>query len=299
VQGNLIGVNAAGTAKLPNGNAGVFISNPTNLQGLASNGGGITPTDQASNNTIGGNSASGVNVISGNDAYGVIINAGASGTQVQGNLIGTNAAGTAAISNSYGVSITQATSTTVGGATANVRNVISGNLIQGVSLGQLSDGQTGGTGATVQGNLIGTDAAGTGNLGNGGDGVFVNVNSQSHIVNGNTIAFNGGNGILIPNTSPDGTNSAVQIDLQNNILNSNAKLGVDLGGDANTDGDGPTPNTPGVHTSGANLLQNKPELQSAGTVAMPSGTVDSRGVVVSAQGILGQWDLSECAQSDG
>ncbi len=61
--------------------------------------------------------------------------AGTSGTTVEGNLIGTNAAGTAAIANGGdGVEISGAYSNTIGGATASARNIISGNTTDGVEI---------------------------------------------------------------------------------------------------------------------------------------------------------------------
>ena len=80
VSGNFIGSNVSGTARIPNGVAGVAVI------------GG------ASNNTIGGTTAGAGNLISGNAGPGVSINrAGTNGNTVAGNLIGTNAAGTAAL----------------------------------------------------------------------------------------------------------------------------------------------------------------------------------------------------------
>ena len=88
LQGNYIGVNAAGTADLGNTNVGVQINN-------------------APGNTIGGTLAGAANVISGNDLGGIdITNSSASGNLLQGNLIGTDAFGTAALGNGFsGVSL--------------------------------------------------------------------------------------------------------------------------------------------------------------------------------------------------
>ena len=84
VEGNYIGTNATGTAAVAN-----------NIWRLSSN---------APNNTIGGTTAGARNVISGNcvvrcfhqRVYGF-------GNVVEGNYIGTNATGTAAVANQYGV----------------------------------------------------------------------------------------------------------------------------------------------------------------------------------------------------
>ena len=117
VQGNYIGLNAAGTAALPNTGAGVTISGT------------------ASGNTIGGSVAGAQNVISGNTGAGVLVQSSASGNAIKGNLIGTNPAGTAAIPNGFlGISVLTAVSTTIGGTTAVERNVISGNASAGVQI---------------------------------------------------------------------------------------------------------------------------------------------------------------------
>src|SRR5205814_1904684 len=78
-----------------------------------------------------------------------------SGNRVEGNYLGTDAAGTAGVPNASGVWI-EGAGNTVGGTTAGARNVISGN----VRLGVVIDGP-GASGNVVQGNYSGTDAAGT------------------------------------------------------------------------------------------------------------------------------------------
>ncbi|HYG79341.1 MAG TPA: right-handed parallel beta-helix repeat-containing protein [Pyrinomonadaceae bacterium] len=176
VQGNFIGTNAAGTAALSNGNHGVNVVN-------ASIG-----------NLIGGGAAGERNVVSGNKWNGINVSGGA-GTRVAGNLVGTNAAGTAALGNSMvGVSINNSILCVVGGATAGERNVISGNLWEGVRVtGNLEPGNV------VQGNYIGTDAAGASSVPNGGSGIYVYNAARTRVGgtgpgSGNVVAFNG-NGV--------------------------------------------------------------------------------------------------------
>ena len=93
------------------------------------------------------------------------------GNVVQGNYIGLNAAGTAAVKNSngsqnIGVNIGNASNNVIGGDTAAARNVISGNSGNGVAPGNLISGHitnlyVNGSRSIVQGNLIGTDATGS------------------------------------------------------------------------------------------------------------------------------------------
>src|SRR6185295_13949409 len=244
VQGNLIGTNATGIQAVPNGNAGVFVYNPTGL-GAAS-----------LNITVGGTTSAARNTISGNDPYGVALGTGATGTLVQGNFIGTAVNGNTSLGNSYGVTITQATGTTVGGAVAGARNIISGNSLTGVSIGFLNNGQTGGTGSTVQGNFIGTNVNGVAGVGNGQDGVFVEVNSIVHTVKNNIIAFNSQTGVRIPDTTSNPGTAGLRIDVTTNQIFSNGLLGIDLGAP------GLTPNDTGDLDFGADTLLNFPILTS-------------------------------------
>jgi hypothetical protein len=176
VQGNLIGTNAAGTAALGNGQ-GVLIS-------------------LAANNTIGGTAAGAGNTISGNIGIGVWISgSGTTGNLVEGNLIGTDPAGAAALPNATGVQIDQqASGNTLGGAAGGAGNVISGNADAGVDLA------TNAAANLVQGNLIGTNAAGTAALPNTQYAVFLNTASVNSI-EGNTISGNNADGI---NTTGNG-----------------------------------------------------------------------------------------------
>src|SRR4029079_6495783 len=93
---------------------------------------------------------------------------------IQGNLIGTNATGTAAIPNGTtanqqldpaGVLI-DTTGVTVGGTSSAARNLISGNHGPGIQLGSNSYGSVDSSSNTIQGNFIGTNAAGTAALAN-------------------------------------------------------------------------------------------------------------------------------------
>lgn len=241
IVGNLIGSNGNGTTPVPNGNAGVFISRPGGLGSQL-------------NNTIGGTAPSARNIISGNDPYGIVLGEGATATLVQGNYIGTRIDGAAALPNIYGITATQATGSTIGGALDSARNVISGNTLTGVSIGFLNNGQLGGTGTTIQRNYIGTNAAGTGALGNQADGVFVEVQSITHTIQENLIGFNGNSGVRIPNTTTNPGTPGFRIQIVDNSIFSNSVLGIDLG-EA-----GITPNDPLDADAGANLQQNFPVL---------------------------------------
>jgi titin len=179
VSGNYIGTNAAGDAPLTNGLSGVSVE-----------------AGPVSDLLIGGTAAGAGNVISGNGLNGVTIT-DVSGVRVAGNRIGTNAAGTAAIPNGFtGVNVTGgASDVVIGGATAAARNVISGNGGDGVLIDAT------GTGNTVQGNHVGTNAVGTAPIPNLGNGVSVATGGVlvggSTAAAGNLISGNDQNGILL------------------------------------------------------------------------------------------------------
>ena len=291
ITGNLIGLDVTGTSALGNGVDGIFI------------GGGST------NNQIGGTAAGDGNTISANGLIGIEIEGGStSGNVVQGNRIGANAAGTVALGNGEdGVLIEGAPSNTIGGAVPDAGNLISGNGDDGIDVFA-----SGSTGTLIQHNYIGTDAAGTGalgnledgidinndasntevydnvvsanaeigvrialgaannvvsrnfigtnasgdNLGNGGHGVLA-LDSGPQVIGGaccegNTIAFNGGNGVTIQALA------SVSFDkgILGNRIYQNGGLGIDL------QDDGITLNDPGDGDgeSSANKLQNYPDF---------------------------------------
>jgi hypothetical protein len=177
IQANYIGLNAAGTAALPNG-SGV---------GMFGGSGG---------NTIGGTTPGSGNVISGNLSTAVAIASGsAGGNIVEGNYIGTNAAGNVAVGNGGNGVFMDAPNNRVGGLISAAWNVVSGNAFPGVFIG------TNASGNVVQGNNIGTDASGYILLGNASNGI--NIRSSNNVIgdasiNGtNIIAGSGSAGIYV------------------------------------------------------------------------------------------------------
>lgn len=237
ISGNLIGTNAAGTAALGN----TF---------------GISFAAGAAGNTIGGTAAGTRNVISGNSSQGVTISgAGASNNVIQGNYIGTDVSGTAALANAtFGVTIFGgATNNTVGGTTAAARNVISGNGNAGVQLFGV-----GTSGNLVQGNYLGTDASGAAALGNT-FGVAIQNGATNNTVGGtaagagNVIAFNL-RGVIVQSAA--GVAAPTGNAILGNSIFSNSSLGIDLGLD------GVTANDSGDADTGANNLQNYPSITS-------------------------------------
>ncbi|HBI46092.1 MAG TPA: hypothetical protein DDY78_25040 [Planctomycetales bacterium] len=129
---------------------------------------------------------------------------------VAGNYIGTNAAGTAALANrGVGVDIVGSTGNTIGGSVAGARNLISGNLGDGVLLTGAGTTQN-----VVDGNWIGVDVTGIGVLGNG-----------QMYASGGVYITNGASNNLI-GTNSDGVNDAAE----RNVISGNAWDNVQISG---------------------------------------------------------------------
>jgi titin len=185
IQGNYLGTDAAGTSRAGNG-LGLDVTSADNL--------------------IGGTTAGAGNLISGNRVDGLRVeSAGATGNLVVGNYIGTDVTGAnslAAPGSNNGVVVTSA-SNTIGGTTAGARNVISGNLQQGIYV-------NGAAGTLVQGNYVGTDASGAAELSNGLRGITAANGASNNTFGGtaagagNVLSGNLQNGIELTGTGTSG-----------------------------------------------------------------------------------------------
>ena len=148
---------------------------------------------------LGGIAPGAGNLISGNAGIGISVAETVAPVRVEGNYIGTNVAGTAALANNIGVYLGGVTAEIViGGSSVAARNLISGNLNTGLIVSS-------GACNRVEGNYIGTDAAGLAAIANG-TGVFLYA-SQSGAVIDNLVSGNGnGGGIYLQNVG----NSIIQ-----------------------------------------------------------------------------------------
>ena len=115
------------------------------------------------------------------------------GHRIEGNFIGTNADGTASDRNARGVVLSDANGSTIGGASPEDRNLISGNVHSGVEVGASS-------GNTIRNNLIGPDKDGQ------------PLADSNAVLGGVVISSGTGNRIL------------------SNSIFSNGPLGIDLSG---------------------------------------------------------------------
>ncbi len=227
IQSNTIGLDPTGAIARPNG---VGIS-------VFQRGAGA--------HLIGGPAAGEGNLVSGNSGVGIALDAHPDGTfDIVDNIIGADIGGTVALGNGDRGVI-------VGGGTGSVVNnviVASGN--HGLQTNN-RDGLH-----TVTGNTIGVDRAGN-PLPNTGRGIDVVGTGPAMIGGagvGNHIAHNGDDGIAV--IAP-----AAGVVISQNSIHDNGGLGIDLGADGITANDADDVDT------GANELQNFPELSGATTIA--------------------------------
>jgi len=206
VQGNYLGVAADGTTARQNFR-GVVLTN-------------------SSNNQIGGTTAAARNVVSGNSASGIDITG--NNNIVQGNYIGTNAAGTAALGQPGGVSMSSSNSTdnVIGGTAPGAGNLISGNQF----------GITGvGNGTIIQGNLIGTDVTGTARIPNS---LGIQAIAQNVLIGGltaaarNVISGNQGDGVYLRGAGNRLQGNYIGTDITGTLALGNNGAGVTAGENA-------------------------------------------------------------------
>ncbi len=175
VEACYVGIDPNGTTARPNGSLGIFVNG-------------------APGNRIGGPTAAQRNVVSGNNNSGIRIS-GASGNTIEGNFVGTNAAGTAGVGNGLpgggsNILIDESTDTVVGGPTA-----AHGNLISGATLGHgINLTGAAATGTLIKNNKIGTNLAGTAAIPNASGGIVVTNGATDTTIEDNLLSGNQGAG---------------------------------------------------------------------------------------------------------
>ena len=233
ITGNWIGTDSTGNSAPTNTQTGIFIENAPFI-------------------SVGSTLPRGRNLISGNNGYGVHVSgASSTSTFIQGNYIGTNAAGGVALGNGLDGVRMESGSNFIGGGGDGSANVISGNLKAGiVILGPSASGNT------IQGNLIGTNASGTAAVSNNDRGIKLVASSGTtiggsfhdagNVISGNLAGGFQGEGILVDGSQNNiiqgnfiGTNKAgtASIGLQSyGIELANGSIGNRIGGSANSGG---------------------------------------------------------------
>lgn len=207
VYGNYLGLKADGTA----------VTSPVLQSGICF-AQSVTYTNAI---TIGGSSAGQGNVISGTGQAGIKLGGTFNSTLlIQGNYIGTNSAGTAAVGNNIGIDLLNSPACgtlgncIIGGTSSGARNIISGSTNDGIYI------MAGASNWQIINNYIGTNAAGTAALGNGTHGVEVNGGSTIQIGDGtgsnyNVISGNTQMGVFV-------TGPATGVTISSNYIGLNA-----------------------------------------------------------------------------
>ena len=244
VEGNYIGTDVTGTV------------------GLGNNGNGISIINNASDDTIGGAGSGPIsidafrpepgNVIADNGDNGVWIAQEASSNLVEGNYIGVDKTGAAALGNGlWGVIVDQSTKDTIGGTATGAGNVISANDEGGLAI---YGGDS--THDLAEGNFIGTDVSGTVPLGNGYGGVYVgsgslfsdmpagsasyatiggSVAGPGNLISGNDFDLTGNGGIVVYGSGASYNlveGNFIGVDESGTVALANQGVGVDIFGGA-------------------------------------------------------------------
>lgn len=208
IVGNWVGINATGTAAIPNKKRGINLN-------------------YADGNTIGpGNVVSGNQMI-GDPSWGYGISLYFSnGNSVVGNFAGTDPSGTFAIGNARaGIILESSSSNIVGGTTPAARNVSSGNTRNGVTMTLSANNNQ------VLGNYLGVDVTGTVAIPNGGDGAEIEDATGNTIGPGNVISGNTEVGVFLESNAVGNTvrGNYVGTDATGTTVIGNGRNGVQVG----------------------------------------------------------------------
>ena len=252
ILGNFLGTAADGLS-VPRG-PGISrqIRGITFLGGIGHEFGGPNPADR---NLISGNNVEEENT------EGVGIGGGETASdmptaRIRGNIIGLDATLSVSLPNGGGISTsTGEQPIQIGGSATGEGNIVSGNASVGIYV------TTRGALITIQGNIVGTDASGTRNLGNRAGGIVVSPGGHDlagAIVGGigpgeaNVVAYNGGRGGGFSSGVGILSFSSNRVTVRGNRIFGNTPRGFA------PDFAAPAPNDPGDADTGANNLQNSP-----------------------------------------
>ncbi|HTX01802.1 MAG TPA: NosD domain-containing protein [Acidimicrobiales bacterium] len=266
LSGDDIGTDASGTVADPN-DAGVTIS--------------ASP----------GNTVS-ADLVAGNDSNGVQVSGAASTTDViEADVIGLASDGSSMLANSGdGIDVSGSPGVTIGGPVAAEGNVVSGNGANGIEL----DGPTT-TGAVIEHNLVGTNAAGNAADGNSDIGIelagaandTVGGAGNGNVVSGNRVGI----AVTLPSATGDTvTGNFVGTDQSGQVPIGNSTVGINLAGPSTLVG-GTSGVAPGQPCTGAcNVISGN------GTAGV---TIEGSGDTVAGNAIGAAADGTTALPNDG
>ncbi|WP_117880023.1 T9SS type A sorting domain-containing protein [Aureibaculum luteum] len=222
IQNNYIGLNSDGNGIIKNGNEGLRLN-------------GTLTNTKVSENTISGNGTTS------NTSKNVYFNS-ANEVHFFRNKVGTLPDGNSLLTNiGVGLTMNNSNNNSIGGTTVAEGNIIGNHNLNGILLISNSNNNT------FSNNNIGVGSDGSTNIGNSINGIVITGNNTKNKVSNNTIT-NNQNGVIISTTSGVPT----QVTISKNSIYNNSVLGIDLEGTASNDvNDADT---------GANILQNSPEI---------------------------------------
>jgi len=178
------------------------------------------------------------NLVSGNQHNGVYLQpfgAGPTRNVFTNNFIGTNINGSQSVSNNdRGIYILAGSNNLFGGSALIDKNLISGNIGQGILISGYSSGNS------INYNLIGTDWTGYFPLSNTTDGIVIDQSTSNNLIQKNIISGNSGNGIRVEtntNLIPDGNiiiGNTIGLNISKDLALSNSYNGIFINNARNT-----------------------------------------------------------------
>ena len=182
-------------------------------------------------------------------AGGIRLDSVPGGSTIEGNFIGTDAAGTTGLGNQNGIFLFTSPSNQIGGTAPAARNLISGNISAAIETVITSNN-------VIEGNYFGTDRSGTAPIVNRGDqGILLRAQCDNNRIGGtspgarNVISGHQGSGIFMQGTLGNivegnyiGTDATGEVALGNG-LNQQATCAVCITGNRNPFGTGGGPAT--------------------------------------------------------
>jgi titin len=280
VEGDFLGTDATGKTAAPNGWGGV-----------KGTGYGLYVDNSSPSNVIGGTTPDARNVLSGNLIGAVELSS--AGNVVEGNFVGTDVTGLAAVAGELSGVVIQDPGNTVGGGVAGAGNVIAGNPGVGVEFYDATFGIPTPAPSYVQGNLIGLGSDGTTALGNGLYGIYVALDSRNVQIGGtsvadrNVISANADFGIIADSEASNLTiqGNYIGTDASGTLARGNTYFGIDvsgpdvlIGGTAAgagnlISGQNPATGGGGIAIGGSNVVvqQNLIGTDRTGNIALPNG----------------------------